>query len=93
MDEDIYNSVIEARQAREGGKHGQDDVDKDPPVDPIPTCAEAIRAALVVSHYTIDKADPILLEVELALASFRRWARILAMRDMKDSKITSYFVQ
>ena len=92
-DEDIYNSVIEARQAREGGEHDQDDVDEDLPVDPIPTRAEAIRAALVVSRYTIDKADPILQEVEPALASFRRRARVLAMRDMKDSKITSYFVQ
>lgn len=97
-DEDIYNSVLEARQAREGGdsgQGGQDDIDEDSDdlVDPIPTRAEAIRAALVVSRYTMDKDDPILQEVEPALASFRRRARILEMMDMKDSKITSYFVR
>ena len=57
-------------------------------MDPIPTHAEAIHAALVVSHYTIDKADPILWEVEPALVSFRWQDHILGMRDMKDSKIT-----
>ena len=62
-------------------------------MDPIPTCAEAIRAALVVSHYTLDKADPILQEVEPALVLFRQQAHILEMRDMVDSKITLYFVQ
>lgn len=90
-DEDIFNAVMEARQVREGDEGGQDNIDEDLPVDPIPTRAEAIRAALTISRYTMDKGDTILQEVEPALASFRRRARILETKDMKESRITSYF--
>ena len=91
-DEDIFNAVMEARQVQEGEKSIQDDFDEDLLVDPIPTRAEAIRAALMISRYSMHQADPILQEVEPALASFKRRARILETRDMKESKITSYFV-
>ena len=91
-DEDIFNAVMEARQVQEGDKSIQDDFDEDLLVDPILTCAEAIRAALMISRYSMHQADPILQEVEPALASFKRRARILETRDMKESKITSYFV-
>jgi hypothetical protein len=87
----FFNAIMEARQAREGGESGQDEIDKDPLVDPIPSCAEAIHAALIVSCYTMDKGDPILQEVEPVLASFRWQAHVLKMSSMKETKIT-YFI-
>src|SRR6266702_5123380 len=45
MDEDIFNAVMDARQAQEGCQSSQDElgnISEDILVDPIPTCAEAL---------------------------------------------------
>ncbi|KAH9003613.1 hypothetical protein EDB86DRAFT_2798786 [Lactarius hatsudake] len=91
--EDIFDAVMEARRAREGGQTGQDDIDEDTLVDPIPTRAEALQMALGLSRYTMDKDDDLLRKMDSVLVSFRRQARRLEMSSLKESKITSYFVQ
>ncbi|KAH9033270.1 hypothetical protein EDB85DRAFT_1864609 [Lactarius pseudohatsudake] len=93
MNEDIFDAVMEARWAQEGGQTGQDDIDEDTPVDPIPTRAEALQMALGLSHYTMDKDDDLLRKMDLVLVSFRQQAHRLEMSRLKESKITSYFVQ
>ncbi|KAH9074887.1 hypothetical protein EDB83DRAFT_2218692 [Lactarius deliciosus] len=95
---DIYDAVMEARQAREGCQTSQDDIDEDTmtgvnnPVDPIPTHAEALQMALGLSRYTMDKDNDLLRKMDSVLVSFRRQARKLEMSSLKQSKITSYFV-
>ena len=49
-DEDIFNTVMEARQIQEGDKSIQDDLDEDLLVDPIPTCDEQHRCMGWYSH-------------------------------------------
>ncbi|KAH9158758.1 hypothetical protein EDB89DRAFT_1917457 [Lactarius sanguifluus] len=82
--EDIFDAVMEARWAQEG---------VDNPVDPIPTRAEALQMALGLSRYTMDKDEDLLRKMDLVLVSFRWQARKLEMSSLKESKITSYFVQ
>ena len=48
-DEDIFNAVMENKQAQEKGASDCNAIEEHL-VDPIPTCAEAHRAALTLSH-------------------------------------------
>ncbi|KAH9043555.1 hypothetical protein EDB83DRAFT_2639820 [Lactarius deliciosus] len=97
--EDIYVAAMEARRAREGCQTSQDDIDEDTvtgvdnPVDPIPTCTEALQMALGLSRYTMDKDDDLLRKMDSVPVSFRQQARKLEMSSLKQSKITSYFVR
>jgi hypothetical protein len=84
-DEDIFNAIMEARQAQRGPEQS-DNVDEDT-LDPIPTRAEALCAAKTLSHYTKDKDDPFLRQVD---STFGRRTSILEMNNMEDTKITSF---
>ena len=95
-DKDIFNAVMEARQAQEGCQSSQDelgDISKDILVDPIPTCAKALRAAKTLSRYIRGEVDPFLQQLDLSLVKFGQRTRTLEMKNMRATKITSYFVQ
>ena len=85
---------MENRQAQERGEGDRDAIEEHPvDSDPIPTRAEARRAALTLSRYTLDKDDPFLRELDSSLVKFRRKEQALEMCGMKETKITSYFVR
>lgn len=61
-------------------------------MDPILTCAEALRAAMTLCCNAMDKEHPFLQKLEPTLVSFGQKTRTLEMRNMKETKTTSYFV-
>lgn len=67
-DEDIFNAVMEAR--REEGRHDGDDTDTDTLVEPRPTRAEALQAALTIIRYVKDKDGAYFRKLESMLALF-----------------------
>lgn len=78
-DKDIFDAVMEARrEEEEGGDEGEedegrfdgDDVDTDALVEPTPTRAEALQAALTTLRYIKDKEGAYFRELESTLASF-----------------------
>ena len=87
-DEDIYQSVMDVKKAREGIN---DDIDSDLPVEPGPTQNEALQAVLVLKKYVQDLDDPFAHKLEMMLGSFGQRTRIAGVWSMKDSKLTSYF--
>ncbi|KAH9050854.1 hypothetical protein EDB83DRAFT_2316979 [Lactarius deliciosus] len=94
-DEEIFNAVMEAKHAQEESQSGQDesdDISEVIPMDPIPTRAEALRAAKTLSRYTRDKNDPFLQQLDSTLVTFGRRTRALEMKNMRATRITSYFV-
>jgi len=61
--------------------------------EPIPTRAEALRAAKTLSRYTRGEDDPFLQQLDSSLVKFGQRTRTLEMKNMRATKITSYFVQ
>ena len=89
-------TVMEARQVQEGCQSSQDelgDISEDILVDPIPTCAEALHVAKTLSRYIRGEVDPFLQQLDLSLVKFGQRTRTLEMKNMRATKITSYFVQ
>ena len=86
--EDIYQSVMEAKKAQEGIN---DDMDSDLLVELGPARNEALQAVLILKRYVQDLDDPFARKLEMMLGSFGQRTRIAGMRSMKDSKLTSYF--
>jgi hypothetical protein len=68
-DEDIFNAVMEARREEEGHYDG-DDTDTDTLVEPAPTRAEALQAALTIIRYIKDKDGAYFRELESKLGLF-----------------------
>jgi hypothetical protein len=68
-----------------------DSSDLDELVKLTPTYSEALQAALVFGRYIKEFDDPLLqkFEVMLDLVGKRTW--VLEVKNMKDTKITSYF--
>jgi hypothetical protein len=91
-DKDIFNAVVEARKEQEAGKHGNtDDTTGKVDTEPTPTHTEVIQVTLMLGHFTKDKNDPFLQELESTLVSFRKWTQADSLKKMVDSKLTSYF--
>jgi len=67
-DEDIFDAVMEARRGE--GCHDGDDTDTDILLDPTPTRAEALQAALTIIRYIKDKDGAYFRELESVLAEF-----------------------
>ena len=84
-DEDIYQSVMEAKKAQEGIN---DDMDSDLLVELGPARNEALQAVLILKRYVQDLDDPFARKLEMMLGSFGQRTRIAGMRSMKDSKLT-----
>ena len=82
---------MENKQAQEKGASDCNAIEEHL-VDPIPMRAEAHHAALTLSHYTLDKDDPFLWDLDSSLVKFRQREQALEMCSMKETKITSYFV-
>ena len=57
-DEEIYNSVIEAKKLHESVVSKVSEDDDNEPVAPVITCTEALQAALVLHKYTKDLNNP-----------------------------------
>ncbi|KIK80404.1 hypothetical protein PAXRUDRAFT_15820 [Paxillus rubicundulus Ve08.2h10] len=90
--EDIYQAVMDAKKVWESAVWGaSDDVDNDTPVEPAPTCGEALQAVLLLRKYTEDLNDPFAHKLEMMLGSFGQMTRMKEMQGMKDSKLTSYY--
>jgi len=70
-DEDMFNTVMEARREEEG-HHDGDDTDTDTLVEPLaaPTRAEALQAALTIIRYIKDEDGAYFRELESMLALF-----------------------
>jgi hypothetical protein len=55
--------------------------------------AEAVRTVLTLSCYTLDKDDPFLQNLDSTLTTFRWNERVLGTKNMRETRITSYFNQ
>jgi len=66
-DEDIYQSVMEAKKAREGINN---DMDSDLPVEPGPARNEALQAVLILKRYVQDLDDPFARKLEMMFNGF-----------------------
>ncbi|KAN0141339.1 hypothetical protein V8E53_001095 [Lactarius tabidus] len=69
-DEDIFNAVMEARREEEGRHDDDTDTDTDTLVEPRPTRAEALQAALTIIRYIKDEDGAYFRELESMLALF-----------------------
>ncbi|KAF8463207.1 hypothetical protein JB92DRAFT_2776165 [Gautieria morchelliformis] len=92
-DEDIYQSVMDAKKAREANKDNSDDVDGDIPIEPAPMRNEALQAMLVLRKYARDIEDPFARKLEMMLGSFGQRTRAAGMKNLKDNKLTRYFTR
>jgi len=84
---------MEAKEAQEGSARSNQtsDANSNDPVEPVPTRIEALQAALLLQKYTRDLDDPIARKLETMLSSFRRITRTAGMRNMKETKLISYY--
>jgi hypothetical protein len=91
-DEDIFNSVIEAKTfaANAGGDldDNSDDVDV-----PGPSRRELVQAALMLRKHVATVNDPFSRKLEAMLGSFGQRTRAVGMNGMVDTKLTDYFVR
>lgn len=89
-DDEIYQSVMDAKKVREGD---EDDLGNESmPIEPAPTRNEALQVALVLRKYVEELDDPFARKLEMMLDSFGWRMRVPNTMNMKDSKLTSYFV-
>ncbi|KIK75362.1 hypothetical protein PAXRUDRAFT_19069 [Paxillus rubicundulus Ve08.2h10] len=89
-DEDIFESVTDAKklQERNGGDDDNDDINM-----PAPslTRSEALQALLTLRKYIAALDDPFACKLEVMLGSFGQWTRVIEMQGMEDTKLTDYF--
>lgn len=101
-DEEICQTVLARRKAREGGvvdggdddEEEDDDVeddDDDGPVEPCPTYREVMQAIYTLNRYTALDGDPAARKFEAALASFADQMRSERSRALRTTHITDYF--
>ena len=90
-DEDIYNSMMEARKLKEQDGLGDGDDVNIP--KPVPTQREALQAAFVLKRYLSTFNDDLLfarkLEVMVGLFGQQTWAA--KMQGMTETKLTDFF--
>jgi len=87
-DKEIYCVVMEAQH---GNSMTNDDSIEDGPVNPPPTCHEALEATLVITKYVEDMDDPLARTLEKNLGSFRRLLHTAEFKSMVPSRLTDYF--
>lgn len=90
-DKDIFDAVMEARREREVGSCDNVDDDAATDIEPVPTHMEVLQMTLMLTCFTKDKNDEFIREFESILTSFRKWTRADSMKNMVDTKLTSYF--
>ncbi|KAF8523432.1 hypothetical protein JB92DRAFT_2884861 [Gautieria morchelliformis] len=79
-DEDIYQSVMDVKKAREENKDNSNVIDGDIPIEPASTRNEALQAVLVLSKYVRDIDDPFARKLEMMLGSFGQRTRAAGMK-------------
>jgi DDE superfamily endonuclease len=93
-DEDIFDSVMDAKRFREGATNaGGDDIDDvDVSAPAGPTRHELIQAALMLKKHVATLNDPFSRKFEVMLGSFGAQTRVAGMKSAKDTRLTDYFV-
>jgi hypothetical protein len=98
-DDDIFQTVMDAKAAREaeesgGGKGLGNAIGQSipkPDEEPIPTRREALEAAIQLKKYVNTLEEPFARTLEAILGTFGRRTRLLDVQGMKDNKLTDYF--
>ena len=92
-DEEIYQAVMDARNARENiNQNGGDDADSDDgPVQARPTVREVLQAAATLNRYIDELDDPIARKLETTLGSFKHQLRLNRAKSMKSTVLTDFF--
>jgi len=92
-DEEIYQAVIDARQAQENTimNGGDDDAEDDGPIEDRPTRREALQATSVVNQYINGLDDPVARKLEALLGSFAWRTRLDESHSQVSTRITDYF--
>jgi hypothetical protein len=91
-EEDIFDAVMECRNAREDEPiTGGDDVDDTSPCKPPPSRCEVLQAALIINRFVQNIDDPLARRVEAVLGSLGRQTCYESQCDKVDSKITDFF--
>ena len=90
-DEDIFESVMDAKKAQERNTGG-DDSDADVTIlVPGLTCRELLQAALMLQKHVRILDDPFAHKFKVMLGSFSQWTCTVKMQGLKDTKVTDYF--
>ncbi|KAG1756584.1 uncharacterized protein EDB91DRAFT_1261356 [Suillus paluster] len=92
-DEDIFESVMDAKKLQEkaaGGNDNNDDVDIDMAA-PGPTHHKALQAALTLRKYLGTFNEPFAHKLKVMLGSFGQQTLAVEMQGMKDTVLTDYF--
>ena len=89
IDEDIFESVMDAKRLQEGTA-GEDEDDTNE-FAPGPTHREALQAALTLRKYLGTINEPFAHKMEVELGSFGQQTRAVEMQGMSNTKITDYF--
>ena len=70
-DAEIYQAVMDARNAQEQALiNGGDDDDDSSPDEPSPTCCEVLTAVSVLKNYIDLESDPLAQKIDALLDSF-----------------------
>ena len=90
-DEEIFQSVMDTRDAEQMMEvNGGDDVD-DVVVDKKPTRKKALTAAFTLRSYIADINEPFACKLEGILANFGRQTRLEENQSLEPTYITDYF--
>ena len=92
-DAEIYQAVMDARNAQEQAliNGGDDDADDSSPDEPSPTCREVLAAVSVLKNYIDLESDPLARKIDALLDSFKYNLHIEQSKSMQPTHITGYF--
>ena len=80
-------------EAQHGNLMTNDDLDAedDRPVDPPPTCCEALKAALLIKNYVEAMNEPWAQTLEKDLGSLQHSLHSAEFKSMVSTRLTDYF--
>ncbi|KIK73797.1 hypothetical protein PAXRUDRAFT_177464 [Paxillus rubicundulus Ve08.2h10] len=87
-DEDIFESMMDARKLREMNRGNGDDIDVS---TWDPTRHKALQAAITLRKYVSTFDDLFACKLEVMLGSFGQWSQAVEMQAMNNTKLTDYF--
>ena len=88
-DEEIYQAVIDAKEAHENLEG--DDIDECPLSEPRPTHRDLLKAVSTINKYIEEVNDPLARRIEALLGTLNRHIRVDEARNMKETLLTDYF--
>ncbi|KAG5633350.1 hypothetical protein DXG03_007540, partial [Asterophora parasitica] len=89
-DQDIFDAVMEAREAEENIDINGGDDDQEP-VSSRPSPSDVCKAVTTITDFLIESGDPDARRLEGLLHGLKRNLRLTETRSMKATRVTDYF--